>query len=361
VTLRHAGGAVEHCVQDWLVGADGGHSTVRKRLGLRLLGESTQTWLIADAVVETDLPRDSIHWMHTGDGTIMLVPFPDPGKWRLLDTVDVDHDGDPEQVAARFRTKISRALGTPTVVRTPTWVSVFTIQQRMIERMRVGRCFVAGDAAHVHSPASGQGMNTGVQDAYNLGWKLAEVARGEAEERLLDSYGVERVPVGRVLLGSTKKATALVALKNAAAGVVLPVALGLLRRLTPVKRRIERKIMKGMSGLALSYPDSPISLGAGERVEALVPGDRPEIEAELRSPRWTLLAFGPCGFRGDAVVSVCEIDGPEAGTWLLARPDGYLAARGELGRPQDIRAALDAVGLRAHDQSGLKSGAATSG
>lgn len=373
VRLRRDNGTEELTVP-WLVGADGAHSFVRRSLGLKLLGDSTETWLIADAMLDVDLPRDSLHWLHTGNGTVLLVPFATPGKWRLLDTTDVGDADDYEAVGARFAAKLKRALGKDVRVATPTWVSAFTIQQRMIPRMRSGRCFVAGDAAHVHSPASGQGMNTGIQDAHNLGWKLAQVVRGEASESLLDSYDAERVPVGEVLLGSTKTATALIALRNFAAPVLLPVGLGVLKRVTPLRRKIERKILRGMSGLALHYRQSPLSQGI-EEVTGLQAGDRvgcsAETErtspgwqalcAEFADPRWILLAFpgADTGFRqaltetaehfGTAVSvrTVSTVDaGPnrledpddvlctglhaEEGDYLLIRPDGYLAARGRL-------------------------------
>ncbi len=187
----------------YLWGCDGGHSTVRKTLQLPLAGEAAHTWLIADAIVHTDLERDGLHWLFPAGGALMLFPFPDPGKWRLLDTTG---EGDAEQsgqIARQFSTKLSQALGRDTIVDIPSWVSKFTIQQRAVPAMHVGRCFVSGDAAHVHSPASGQGLNTGIQDAYNLAWKLAMVVHGHADAALLDTYDAERVPIGQALLAST--------------------------------------------------------------------------------------------------------------------------------------------------------------
>ncbi|MGI5455108.1 FAD-dependent oxidoreductase [Streptomyces sp. CA-249302] len=383
--LEHADGTVEETEADWLVGTDGGHSTVRKALGLKLTGESSETWLIADAVVDCDLPRDSIHWMRTPAGTVMLVPFPEPGKWRLLDTADVDYDpdvpGDGARVARRFADKIRQGLGREVRVEEPTWVSVFTIQQRMIHRMRVGRCFVAGDAAHVHSPASGQGMNTGVQDAFNLAWKLAAVLRGEAGETLLDSYTAERVPVGEALLRSTRFATALVQLKSRTAATLLRSFFTLIRLTPAAKGRMQREIMGGMSALGLVYergalrpaaggtgpvrPGARVSRVSGTRFE-LSAGWR-ELLAQLRESGWVLLT--PDAETGSAaaarhpwltVRTVADdlgapVPGPLAdpyghlrqdlgltpGTWLLIRPDGYVAATA----PGDPDEAITALGL----------------
>ncbi|GGS92743.1 MULTISPECIES: FAD-dependent oxidoreductase [Streptomyces] len=339
-TLEHADGTREEYEVPWLVGCDGGHSTVRKQLGLPLIGESRDTWELADAAVETDLPPDTIYWAHTGGQALMMVPYQQAGRWRLLDTAPVRRPGDPydaADVAARFSRKLSAGLGRPVTVGEPSWSSVFTFQQRMVPRMREGRCFVAGDAAHVHSPASGQGMNTGIQEAYNLGWKLAMADRGQAGPELLATYGMERVPVGRALLGSTRKATFLVQFKNRLAGVALPVVFTFVRNITPLRRAIQRKVLGGMSGLRLAYPDSPLStpaagpgLPAGSRAAAAAarhpdaPGAQ-ALTAELRDPRWTLLwaAAGP----GEAL-RVARATAAEHGDWLSVRTVGDTTGRG---------------------------------
>ncbi|MFG2718553.1 FAD-dependent oxidoreductase [Streptomyces sp. NPDC048416] len=406
--LEHADGRTESFEAGWLVGCDGGHSTVRKQLGLKLVGESSETWLISDAVVHCDLPRDSIHWMRTPAGTVMLVPFPDPGKWRLLDTAEVSYDGDDDAVARRFERKIRAGIGREVRVEKPTWVSVFTIQQRMIPRMRTGRCLLAGDAAHVHSPASGQGMNTGVQDAVNLSWKLASVIHGTSGESLLDSYGDERVPVGAALLKSTRFATLLVQLRSRAAAGALRALFTFLRSVPPLKSRIEQKIMGGMSALDLGYGYGPLALGAGEggssataatsaipaggRVSRVTAAGAAEsagwrhLVDELRSPGWTLLTRPgtgaadrastwaelartyagavrvrgvvpgqrpmngeePVGFLPDPDGRLVADLGLGPGGWLLIRPDGYTAASG--GPADDPRRALTALGIRPADR-----------
>ncbi len=374
----------------WLVGCDGGHSTVRKLLELPLVGDSNDTWLLADATVTVDLPRNSIYWVRVGNGTMMLVPLPGQNRWRMLDTVDVSADGTPEEKAARFAAKFARGFGRPVEVGTPTWVSVFTAQQRMVPAMRVGHCLVAGDAAHVHSPASGQGMNTGIQEAYNLAWKLALVAHGHASPALLDSYDAERVPIGRALLASTRQATTLVALRNALAGVALPVFFGIVRNFRPLRNKIQNGILGQMSALLVSYPDSPLTTAGGP---APAPGARltsayrygdpvpawPALVQELHDVRLSLLVFpgdeeavatadaaatAHCGWLSARLIGGAAVDeaatvgvegirpladpdgglaaslGGTPGGWLLVRPDGYVAARGSLLRPAVLRAAL---------------------
>jgi NADPH-dependent dioxygenase len=387
----------------WLIGCDGGHSTVRKQLGLPLIGDANETWLIADSQVDTELPRNSIYWIRAEGGTLMMAPLPGERRWRMLDTVDVDYDGDAAAIADRFTRKLSAGTGSEVAVCPPGWVSVFTAQQRMVPAMRAGRVFVAGDAAHVHSPASGQGMNTGIQEAYNLAWKLAMVVHGQADADLLDSYDAERVPIGRELLTSTKRATALVALKNKLAGIMLPIVFGIIRRVPPLRVRGQRTALARVSGLDLGYPVSPLTVPAdsllaepvpagsasgarpapGERVRAItIDGSSPAwqaLRAELRETPWTLLAFRPeptvtqAPIAADvdtAAAALAEIGAPwlsvrtvtpgmapvgplpdpdgaltaaldaAPGAWILIRPDGYVAARGTAVTAAAVLAAI---------------------
>ncbi|GLW53442.1 FAD-dependent monooxygenase [Kitasatospora phosalacinea] len=387
--LGRADGTRETVRVPWLVGCDGGHSTVRKLLGLTLVGDSSETWLIADAVLDTDLDDRSIHWLRTRYGSLMAVPFPEQGKWRLLDTADASYDGDADAVGERFAERLSLGVGRPVRVERPTWVSVFTIQQRMIRSMRSGRCLVAGDAAHVHSPASGQGMNTGLQDAYNLAWKLAAVTRGEAAEALLDTYSQERVPVGAALLGSTNRATQLIQLKHPVAAIVLPVMFKVVTTFSALRSKVSRKIMRAMSALDLSYADSALSHPAtapggdgpapGRRLSELTEADlaRPGFAAlaeDLRTVGWKLLVGGGRSALDGTLaglekrlgdwLAVRTVDDPAtgpaalpdpdgalrrrlglttAGDWVLVRPDGYVSARGRAAETALLATALTAA------------------
>ncbi|WP_432840380.1 FAD-dependent oxidoreductase [Dactylosporangium sp. CA-092794] len=382
--LHHADGTVETVRTPWLVGCDGGHSTVRRQLGIPLVGDANETWMLADAEVSVDLPRDSLYLVRQQGHNILMVPLPGERRWRLIDTRDVAYDGDNGALRQRLAGKLSAGLGQPRVrVGEPEWVSVFTAQQRMVNQMRVERCFVAGDAAHVHSPASGQGLNTGIQEAFNLGWKLAMVVHGRADAALLDTYSLERVPVGAALLDSTKNAARLVALRNAVAGATQPLFFALVRAITPLRVKIQEQILGKISALNVAYPDSPLTAAGtgsgngarprpGERVARVMPagcgadGWRMLLD-ELRDPRWSLLA-GPelagaaelaAAGRGTAGwLSVRVADeradpggvlradlGLEGAGWLLIRPDGYLAARGGSFTFPAFAAALEPVAL----------------
>lgn len=396
VGLRHADGRVEEDEVPWLVGCDGGHSTVRKQLGIPLLGESSETWALADAAVSLDLPPDTIYWAHNGSQAMMMVPYRREGYWRLLDTAPPGRTETPREIADRFSEKLGAGLGRPVRVAEPDWTSVFTFQQRMVPRMDDGRCFVAGDAAHVHSPASGQGMNTGIQEAYNLAWKLAMAARGQSGRELLATYGQERVPIGRKLLGSTRKATFLVQFKNTLAGVGLPVVLTVVRAVPRLRRIVQRKVLGGMSGLLLSYPDSPLTTAGpptavppGSRASAAI-GRHPDdpgseaLRGELRDTRWSLLwAGGGPGEAGRVAAAAAAAHGewlsvrtvhgaggadggpgPLAdptgrlrrslglgpGGWLLVRPDGYAAGGGPRLTRDGLARAVAPLGAAACSQ-----------
>ncbi|MEU6133097.1 FAD-dependent oxidoreductase [Saccharopolyspora sp. NPDC047091] len=369
----------------YLWGCDGGRSTVRKALQLPLTGESTHTWLIADAIVRTGPERDGVHWLFPGGGPLMLFPFPEPGKWRLLDTTGEGEPDDPGELARRFSTKLSRVLGRETSVDIPSWASKFTIQQRAVPAMRAGRCFVSGDAAHVHSPASGQGLNTGIQDAYNLAWKLAMVVRGDADATLLDSYDAERVPIGQALLASTGEVMNTAMADTATSGT------------RDSDHGFMLRLIRNMSGLAIAYPDSPLTVPGDESGAGPRPGERltqisaadahsagwTALRARLRTPAWHLLVFaGDSGTTGrdrvvpeglpdwlDAVpISRSRPDAADRGVrdpdgavqnalaaadgdWILVRPDGYLSARGT--GDDGLRAALERLtDLHARGSSG---------
>ena len=359
----------------YLWGCDGGHSIVRKTLQLPLVGEAAHTWLIADAIVHTDLERDGVHWLFPGGGALMVFPFPDPHKWRLLDTTGEGDAEDPDQIARRFSTKLSHALERDTVVESPSWVSKFTIQQRAVPTMHVGRCFVSGDAAHIHSPASGQGLNTGIQDAYNLAWKLAMVVHGHADVTLLDTYDAERVPIGQALLASTGEVMDTAMVDTATTDT------------QDADSAFARQLIRTMSALMIAYSDSSLTVPDDEPGEGPRPGQRltqisaadaqapgwTALRAVLRTSAWHLLVFtgnrqptSPDQITADTTSLPAWLDtvtinrqrldhddrgvwDPDGrvqdtlaatdGDWILVRPDGYLSARGS--EDTSLRAALD--------------------
>ncbi|MEU6471551.1 FAD-dependent monooxygenase [Streptomyces massasporeus] len=225
VKLEHEGGRVEELEPGWLVGADGAHSTVRKELGIAYDGPPVDvSFAITDARLTTTLSEDLSHYCYAPSGAMVLGPMGD-GVHRIALSVphDAYDEGDPPPLEMFQQVVDDRAAGRSRVEEL-LWSGSFRVRVRIASAFRSGRCFLVGDAAHVISPAGGQGMNTGMQDAFNLAWKLSGVIRGEFGEAILDSYDTERRAVSHSVARSTELLTkaglvstpAKVALRDAA-------------------------------------------------------------------------------------------------------------------------------------------------
>jgi 2-polyprenyl-6-methoxyphenol hydroxylase-like FAD-dependent oxidoreductase len=204
-TLRHADGTTETLLSRYMVACDGGKSFARKHLAIPFEGETwkDERMYVADVKL-TGLDRDAWHaWTKHPSGFLTLCPLPSTDAYQLQATVPVGSEEEPSLELFREIVR-ERTEDMPIELTEVTWMSLYRANVRMVERYRVGGIFLAGDAAHVHSPAGGQGMNTGIQDAYNLGWKLAAVLEG-APEALLDTYEEERLPVAAQVLGVSSK------------------------------------------------------------------------------------------------------------------------------------------------------------
>ncbi|MBX6724335.1 MAG: FAD-dependent monooxygenase, partial [Dactylosporangium sp.] len=209
-TLSGAGGATERVRAAYVVGCDGARSTTRTLAGIDFRGgRYPQTFALADLSVD-GLEPDTAHAFFGSDGIALFFPLVRPAPWRLIAMRPPGGwPGTPPGQDTSLRdlqAAVDRFTGGRVRLHDPVWRSDFRLQHRQAVTYRSGRVFVAGDAAHVHSPAGAQGMNTGIQDAVNLGWKVALVARGLTPARLLDSYDVERRPVGAMVVRATDRA-----------------------------------------------------------------------------------------------------------------------------------------------------------
>lgn len=348
----------------YLVGCDGGRSTVRRHLGAPILGQThnDQYFLIGDVKVQGLDGSVSHAWFGEDGSYLAVAPLPNAdGAWQYQANVLPGLDGRaPEPTLEIFRELFHRRSGREDVTLSePTWLSSYRFNSRMVANYRFGRVFLAGDAAHVHTPAGGQGMNTGIQDAYNLGWKIAAALTG-APDTLLDSYEAERLPVAKKVLASSARGFDAVFSQRG------------IRRLLrdyvifPLIRRpaITRRLLAKTNQLDISYRRSPLTVGSagfGPR-----PGDRaPDARLRasedtparlfdvLRGTHWTLLGFGvksEAAVRGvkDACPAVhgyiisrrsqgrtdrmsfseaAKLYRARAGELFLIRPDGHIAIR----------------------------------
>ena len=220
-TLAHPDGRRETISTPWLLGCDGAHSAVRHGLGIEFQG-STQgdDWLIADVRLDGEHvpPADEISIYFHRDGPFVIFPLPG-GRARVIATLgktDPAHPR-PDPTLDDVRSLIDQRAGGGFAASDPVWLTTSGSTSERYRSIAMARVFLAGDAAHIHSPAGGQGMNTGMQDAINLAWKLAMVVRGDARESLLDSYSPERNAVGEMVLRNASRLTDVATLANPAA------------------------------------------------------------------------------------------------------------------------------------------------
>ncbi|MFC8075382.1 FAD-dependent monooxygenase [Streptomyces sp. NPDC057307] len=297
----------------YAVAADGGRSTVRGLLGVAMTGESVDPapMLVADVRIPTALDRLNWHFFVGADGSYLSVcPLPGTEDFQL--TAQFKDGSAPDTSAAGVRSVVaSRTHLTEADVSEVRWSSDFRPRAALADRFAVGRVFLAGDAAHIHSPAGGQGLNTSVQDAYNLGWKLGQVIRYGADPALLDSYESERRPVAADMLGLSTRI-----------------------------HRGEAERGGATRQLGLGYRGGPLSVGgagnllAGDRAPDGPLPDGSTLFDALRGPHFTLLAVGT-----DAelppldsdLVHVRHLDAyePYGKGLFLVRPDGYIGWAGE--------------------------------
>ncbi|MGC0419781.1 2-polyprenyl-6-methoxyphenol hydroxylase-like FAD-dependent oxidoreductase [Embleya sp. AB8] len=359
VELRTAEAAPVTLRARYLVGCDGGRSTVRKLAEIDFPGTpATLTALLGDVQIP-DLPEDFIFMRRCPEGHFSAFAL-EPG-WHRVITSEYDHVADRDEGATleQLRESLIRLAGTDYGMRNPRWISRFGDAARQAARYRQGRVLLAGDAAHIHYAAGGQGLNVGVQDAVNLGWKLASVVRGQAPDRLLDSYHDERHPVGERVLTNTRAQAALA--RPGAQTEALREVFGALM----VSDDVNRYLRGMISALDIRYPiegkhplvgrrvpdaDLKTSDGAG-RVYELLHAARPVL-LDLRGSADVAAVARGWADRVDLVEARSEDDHwsvPTLGEFpapaaVLIRPDGHVAW---------------AVGAGAPDRSGLRTALGT--
>ena len=331
--LRHADGREESVSADWLVGCDGAHSAVRHGLDAPFSGETIDSdWMLADVHMRGYPCPDteaSVYWHR--DGAFIIFPI-SPGRYRVL--ADLPPSGAEHPLTPtleQVQTIIDRRGPPGMVAFDPIWLAGFRINSRKVSNYRWGRVFLCGDAAHIHSPAGGQGMNTGMQDAFNLAWKLALVVRGAAGEHLLDSYSPERSKIGDEVLRIAGRLTAVGTTKNPALQAVRNVVGHVMLGLSPV----QHAFADTMTQVSIGYPDSPLN-GPSLRGSGLKPGDRVIPSAGQvpvgngTAPRFALFA-PPTEVTVELTRQFGELLDPNIRPSVkdelcLVRPDGYVAS-----------------------------------
>ncbi|WP_431038264.1 FAD-dependent monooxygenase [Streptomyces sp. P6-2-1] len=333
---------------DYVVGCDGTRSTVREAAGIDFPGNDATTWGFLGDVVLDNPPREAVPTVSGPAGGLMIVPMPG-GIHRIV-------GGDPDSTGTGYpgeltldglRATVTRIAGTDFGMRDPSWLSRFGNATRQAAAYRRGRVLLAGDAAHMHYPAGGVGLNVGIQDATNLGWKLAATVAGTAPAGLLDSYHSERHPVGADLLRSTRAQTALMNAYSAE-GQDLRALLGQFIATVP---EFSRNLAERLSALAVTYPGPPHGHPlTGHRAPNIELSDSTDLFTLLRAGRHVLLHF--TGTAAPSAIShVITHTAPRPDprpAWsrvraALIRPDGHVAWASEQTDTEALRTAARAA------------------
>ncbi|MEV6379305.1 FAD-dependent monooxygenase [Streptomyces sp. NPDC051773] len=340
VDVRTADGATDRLTAAYVVGTDGHRSAVRRAVGLPFPGKSVIRSVVLADVRLDEQPEEVLTANAVGDAFAFIAPFGD-GYHRVIGWHRGHDVPDSEPLELDEVREITRlALGRDYGMRDARWMSRFHCDERQAPAYRVGRVFLAGDAAHVHTPAGGQGMNTGLQDAANLGWKLAAVLHGHADPALLDSYQAERHPVGRAVLRSSGGIVRLAMAKS-------PWALALRAALTTFVNHVppaRTRALGQITGIGYTYP---APRGAHRLVGTRVPDvalTTGRLYESLRGGRFVLIT--PRGTDRPALIGARE-DRLAVAAWtsdrrttVLVRPDGYVAWAAEGADGPAVEAAL---------------------
>lgn len=359
VALLSASGQHESVHARYVCGCDGGSSQVRHELGLGFPGGTyVQKSFVTDVQIDTSQDRTEMNVYVDKNRFFGVFPVPGINRYRIVAFIPPELLDKPNLTFEDVRPDIERY--THLRIMQSFWFATYYSHHRITEHFRRGRVFLLGDAAHIHSPAGGQGMNTGLMDATNLGWKLAAVLKGETDERILASYEPERMAFARVLVSTTDRIFTTVTSPRFAPRVVR--SLVPLRLLAVLSRfaRMRRWFFGTISQTRVHYRESPISRGVAGRVQA---GDRlpwvpwseggsnydalrtlkphvqiygapsPEVEAFARQhPEFPLTRFS---FTPEAAHA-----GLQAGACYLLRPDGYVAYAASRFSREDLLAFL---------------------
>jgi 2-polyprenyl-6-methoxyphenol hydroxylase-like FAD-dependent oxidoreductase len=375
-TLQDANGATRRVCVSWVAGCDGARSTVRELCGITFPGAPYEhVFFVADVEATGQMVPDEVNVYLWREGFHLFFPMRGRDHWRIVGILPVALRDRDDVRFEEALPSVQGQLGAGPNVRSCGWFSTYRIHHRAASRFRSGRCFLLGDAAHIHSPMGAQGMNTGLQDAYNLAWKLALVSKGTCGERLLDSYEGERIPVAQALLRSTDRAFRLVVADNWFAGLFRTQVIARIAKFVMSRARFQRAAFLVVSQTGIQYRQSALSESlpglpegaprGGDRfpwMKLRLTADGPLQDSirDLDNTRFNLMLFGqsaPQSLQSTDLLRIHEVPaGPDndaafvrAGipqrSFYLVRPDGYI---GLCGREVSGAALTTYLGTRLH-------------
>lgn len=376
--LKQPDGTVREVTAAWVAGCDGARSAVRELCGIAFQGAPYEhVFFVADTQMTGPMVPDELNVYLWREGFHLFFPMRGTDHWRVVGIVPPALRGNDELTLDDVIPSIRKEAGSGLSVQGCSWFSTYLIHHRRAERFRDHRCFLLGDAAHIHSPVGAQGMNTGLQDAYNLAWKLALVVSGSADAALLDSYEAERIPVAQRLLKTTDQGFSFIVSDSKLVGFlrtrILPRALALAMRFV----RMQRLAFRTISQIGIRYRNSLLSETlpglpddaprAGDRFPWLqlklsADGSNEDFFGKLDDKRFTLILIGqpapPGGMPGlgdllctyvfssdpanERELARARIPRP---AFYLLRPDGHV---GLAGTRLEVAAATRYLSERLH-------------
>ena len=360
-TLKQPDGSTRTIDAAWVAGCDGAHSAVRELNGIAFPGAPYEhVFFVADVAMTGTMVPDEVNVYLWKSGFHLLFPMRGANHWRIVGIVPAELRGRDEITFDDVAPSVRGEAGSSIAFQSCSWFSTYRIHHRAAARFQDRRCFVLGDAAHIHSPVGAQGMNTGLQDAYNLAWKLALVVAGKADASLAESYAAEREPIAEWLLQNTDRGFRLIVSDSPLAGLLRTEVLARVAALAMSLKSLQARAFRTVSQTGIEYRGSALSQTLGTLAhDAPQPGDRfPWLKLRLRAEgpiedlfatlddtHFHLFAFGanaaldglpdfgglvethavPSDAANDAELARVSI--PLASTYLV-RPDGYIALAG---------------------------------
>ena len=349
-TLKKADGTTETLTADWLVGCDGAHSTVRHGLNFAFEGSTLESdWVLGDGPISGLEPNDRLHVFWHRDGILAFFPIIG-NRWRVVGDFGVAQSSGrrPDPTLDEINQMMAQRSSPSMVMSDPVWLASFRINERKVKDYSKGRVFLAGDAAHVHSPAGGQGMNTGMQDAFNLAWKLALVIKGSARPTLFDSYSPERTAVGEQVLRNAGRMTEVATMRN-------PMLQGIrntVARFASSLPFVQHKMANQLSEMDIGYPESPLTVRDGDAGSGPRAGERWPEKLPAGTGGMKFVAVGPADVTAalaakyPQLVVAANAAGAQSSGLRLIRPDGYVGYAGSAKDPVHAEAYL--AGLAAN-------------
>ena len=363
--LRGPQGREERCEASYIAGCDGAHSTVRDGIGIGFPGGTyRQVFYVADVEAAGPPINGELHLDLDEADFLAVFPLPGQGRARLIGTVR-DERADRADTL-KFEDVSDRAIKHLKVdLRKVNWFSTYHVHHRVAERFRKSRAFLVGDAAHIHSPAGGQGMNTGIGDAINLAWKLAAVLRGDAPDKLLDSYEGERIGFARRLVATTDRVFSFVTADGRVADIIRTRIAPVLIPTAMAFESAREYLFRTVSQITLNYRGGPLSLGIAGHVHGgdrlpWVPIDGTDNFESFAAMTWQVHVYGSA--RPELVAwcashdvplhvfdwrSEHEVAGLARDAIYLLRPDTYVALAEPYGAPDALERYLSDREIRA--------------